>query len=783
MNQGLTKLGFLLQCCILCFSLQSCSEDKNPTPTESPLPKPTVETQPAHVGGEVCASCHQNIFASWKKSHHAQAMQEANEKTVLGDFDDSSFSYFGVTSSFKKREGRYFVKTDGSEGKLQEFEIKYTFGITPLQQYLIEFPGGRYQALGIAWDSRTKEQEGQRWFHLYPDEKIEQNDELHWTGPNQNWNNMCAECHSTNLQKNYSIKKDQYETTWADINVTCEACHGPGSQHVAWAKGERINEESETKTMKGFHIAFPSLKKTQWRIAEGSNTASRVSKVSSYTEMEACARCHSRRSTIHDVYEHGQPLLQTHLPSLLDQGRYHADGQIQDEVYVYGSFLQSKMYQAGVTCSDCHQSHNLQLREIGNGLCTRCHRAEHFDQPTHHFHKAESEGAQCINCHMPAKNFMVIDPRRDHSIRIPRPDLSMQLGTPNACNQCHKKQSAQWATKAIKKWYGEHKEAEPHFGKILKAGREDIGGSDAALMKLAIDTNKPGIVRATAFSLLRRFPSLKMVEALRTGVKDKDPLVRIGAARSLEVLEPEHRYELGKHLLNDPIRAVRTEAGRYLAAVQTDALSPNQQETLNQAIEEYIQSQLVNAERPSSHLNLGIVHVERGKFVQAEKAYRTALRLDTDFYPALVNLADLYRLQKRDKEGMSLLEQAIQVAPNDASVHHALGLLLVRTGQKDEAMPPLKQAWELQPESPRYGYVYGIALNSSGKITEAIKVLEETLERRTNDPQILLALMTMHRDHGNQKSATLYAKRLQSLSTKDPRVQTLLQQLQSDGQH
>ena len=592
---------------------------------------------------------------------------------------------------------------------------------------------------------------------------------------------MCAECHSTNLQKNYSLESDQYETTWTDLNVACEACHGPGSHHVAWANGKGGKGEAETNAMKGFPIAFPSYNRTAWKFTEGSNTASRMAKNSSHEEIEACARCHSRRSTIHDAYEHGQPLLQTHLPSLLDQGRYYADGQIQDEVYVYGSFLQSKMYHAGVTCSDCHEQHSLQLRGTGKALCTRCHRSEKFDTSTHHFHKSHSQGAQCVECHMPSKNFMVIDPRRDHSIRVPRPDLSIQLGTPNACNQCHEKQTAQWATNAVKKWYGERKQEKPHIGEVLKAGHEGVVGSDVALAELAVDIAKPGIVRATALSLLNRYPNPKMVEALKAAVKDKDPLVRIGAVRALEALEPKQRYELGNHLLNDPIRAVRTEAGRYLAAVQTDWLSPKQQEHLNQAIEEYIQSQLVNAERPSSHLNLGILHSEGGRFLQAKKAYQTALRLDADFYPALVNLADLYRVQKRDKEGESLLRRALKIAPNDASVHYALGLLLVRTGHKDEAMTALSRAWELQPDHSRYGYVYGIAFNSAGKTTEAIKVLEETLEQHSRDSQILMALITIHRDEGQQNIAMKYVKRLLALSPQSPSALKLLQELQKTG--
>lgn len=744
------------------------------TPEEIPSPL-------NYVGKEACSTCHATHNQLWSGSHHDLAMQVANADTVLGNFNNTIFTNFSVTSRFYTQGDNFFVQTDGPDGTLTDYKISYTFGVTPLQQYLIEFPGGRYQALGIAWDTRPQKEGGQRWFHLYPDEKIAHDDELHWTGPNQNWNYMCAECHSTNLRKNYDLADNTYTTTWTDINVACEACHGPGSRHVAWAEKTHQQDKKTQANQKGLQIQFPPFSDKAWQFTAGAQTAKLTVPAVAHTEIEACARCHSRRSNITDVFEHGKPLLDTHLVSLLEQGLYHPDGQILDEVYVYGSFLQSKMYQAGVTCSDCHEPHNITLRETGNALCTRCHRSDHFDSQTHHFHSTGSEGAQCVACHMPSKTYMVVDPRRDHSIRVPRPDLSSTLGTPNACNQCHEKQSTQWAADYVRKWYGPQKQRAPHYGEIFKAGHAGDQNADLALIKLAEETTNSGIVRASALSLLRGYPSHKMAEALQTGMKDKDPLVRIGALRALDAIDPRQRFEMGNHLLKDSIRAVRTEAGRQLAPVTHNTLTSSQQTDLHQAIDEYIQSQLVNAERPGSHLNLGILHTEREKFLQAEEAYTTALRLDPGFYPALVNLADLYRMQKRDKEGEPLLRQALTLAPDDASVHHALGLLLIRTGQKSEAMPALKRAWELQSDNPRYGYVYGVALHSFGEREQAIVVLEDASHHHPNDHQILFTLITLYRDQGNRKMAIQYAKRLRSLSPQDPVVQQLFQQVQGTG--
>ena len=389
-----------------------------------------------YVGLAECTSCHAEQASRWSGSHHDLAMQSVSEQTVLGDFNDASLTHFGVTSSFFKKDGKFLVHTEGPGGELRDYEIKYTFGVEPLQQYLVEFPGGRLQALSLAWDTRSQAQGGQRWFHLYPDERITADDELHWTKPSQNWNSMCAECHSTNLQKNYDPVSETFSTTWSEIDISCEACHGPGSDHVAWAKREPGWENLQAG--KGLVLSFDERLGVSWKINPQTGTAVRSEVRGGDREIEMCARCHSRRSPITADYEHGKPLLDHYLPRLLEEGMYFADGQIDDEVYVYGSFLQSKMYSAGVTCSDCHDPHNLQLRLPANGVCLQCHQAERYDQPAHHFHKSGSEGASCAECHMPPRTYMVVDPRHDHSMRIPRPDLSVTLGTPNACNNCHR---------------------------------------------------------------------------------------------------------------------------------------------------------------------------------------------------------------------------------------------------------------------------------------------------------------------------------------------------------
>ncbi|MGD8956250.1 MAG: multiheme c-type cytochrome, partial [Chromatiaceae bacterium] len=374
------------------------------------------------VGKAACAACHAEEVERWGGSHHDLAMQEVTETSVLGDFENASLTHYGVTSTFYRANGMFMVRTEGADGKLADFAVRYVFGVYPLQQYLIEFPGGRLQALSLAWDTRSKEEGGQRWYHLYPGEKIAHTDELHWTRPSQNWNSMCAECHSTHLQKNYDAQSKSFSTTWSEIDVSCEACHGPGSIHIAWAEKKPGWEKHHSD--KGLKLLLDERKGVSWPMDPQSGNARRSVPRTSEKEIEMCARCHARRSPITSQYVHGDRFMDHYLPRRLDEGMYFADGQMDDEVYVYGSFVQSRMYHAGVTCSDCHEPHSADLKVRGNAVCLQCHQAEKYDAPSHHFHKDEESGGSCAECHMPPRNYMVIDARHDHSMRIPRPDLS-----------------------------------------------------------------------------------------------------------------------------------------------------------------------------------------------------------------------------------------------------------------------------------------------------------------------------------------------------------------------
>ena len=616
------------------------------------------------------------LVALWSGSHHDLAMQPANGRTVLGDFSNISVTHYGVTSTFFRNDDKYWVRTEGPDGKLQDYEIKYTFGITPLQQYLIEFPGGRLQALSLAWDTHPKEQGGQRWFHLYPDEEIAYNDELHWTKPSQNWNSMRAECHSTRLQKNYDSATKTFSTTWSEIDVSCEACHGPGSVHVAWA--ERKPGWDKLATNMGLVIALDERKGVHWKIDPKTGSVSRSEPRNSDKEIEICARCHARRSAISSDYVHGEPFMNHYLPRLLDEGMYFSDGQIDDEVYVYGSFLQSKMHDAGITCSDCHEPHSLALRAPGNAVCLMCHQAEKYGTAQHHFHQLDSQGASCAECHMPPRTYMVVDSRHDHSMRIPRPDLSMQFGMPNACNNCHDDKTPAWASEQVKAWYGHTPVGFQSYAPALHAARKGEAGAGEKLAAVIRNTQAPDIARATAVAELGPFLSARTVDVLTQGLSDEDARVRAAMLSLLEHTTVETRVRLAFPMLNDPVLAVRIEAARLLATLSAERLTGEQQAALDKGLQEYIAAQQAMAERPEAQTNLGNLYAAQGESGKAIAAYATATELDPNYVPGYINLADHYRAQGDEVKVEKVLRRADELVPNSADIHHALGLSLVR---------------------------------------------------------------------------------------------------------
>ncbi len=776
---------------------------------DSPANKPSANTptipiselleRATYVGRDACVECHQEEANKWAGSHHDMAMKRPTDKTVVGDFNNTSFEHFGLVTSFSQKDGNYYVETEGPTGQMETYKVKWTFGIEPLQQYLIEFPDGRVQCLNVAWDTVNK-----KWFSVYPDERIKHDDRLHWTGLYQNWNHMCADCHSTDVRKNFDVETNTFDTTFREINVGCEACHGPGSEHVKWARAASKEE-----------LAFGKPQGLTTKLKGKENAKAQV---------DACAQCHSRRRVVYPEYKPGKPFLDHYTPSRLSLGLYHPDGQIQDEVYVYGSFLQSKMYHKDVRCADCHDPHTTKLLAEGNNLCIRCHDAQKFNGPQHHFHPVESKGAQCVECHMRDTTYMVVDPRRDHSFQLPRPDLTVKLGLPNACNDCHNDQTPQWAADHVVKWYGPNRPNDPHFAVPFEAARRARLEALPQLITIARDAERPAIVRATAIELMAGYDMDDAADTIFALLNDPEPLVRGAAAEMSQALQPVRMLRGVTPLLDDRFRYVRMEAARALLPFMRSRLqgfSSADTERFHAVLEELSKLHNAMGDQPATHLHSGSVREMARDLQGAEADYRMALRLDPLFFQAYVNLAELYRQQQQFEKAEQAYRDAIRSDPTHPQARVNLARFLNERGQADEAEKELREAVKLTPDTDaarylrattlqdlallvarddtrydeaqrllknaidqapnqsRLYYNLGQVLRLLKRTNEAEQVMKKALELRPTSTDYVNALAHFYYEFGRHDEAVHYIERLQQLAPADPQVRQWVQQFRA----
>jgi tetratricopeptide (TPR) repeat protein len=791
-----SELTLWLACALLLCS--GCSSNKQPFDL----------SQANYAGSASCSKCHAEQLEKHAHSHHALAMQVASPSTVLGDFNDARLEHHGIQSRMFREGDRFMVQTEGPDGQLQDYRISFVFGLTPLQQYMVELPsqsdpalaGGvmatasskptlpRIQVLPICWDTIKKV-----WFYLEPPdvkEKLAPTDDLHWTGIAQRWNTMCAECHSTNYQKQFTPAEfdslDQhtpdlvnqvqgnignYQSTFSEINVACEACHGPASVHVELAQ----------KTFPG------------WNRQRGYGLANL--KQAAENQIQSCAPCHARRGAIYPGFAAGDNYYDFYQESLLVWPVYYPDGQVLDEDYIHGSFLQSKMYHKGIRCSDCHDPHTAKVKYPGNQLCTACHQhpAAKYDSPAHHFHKSDSEGAKCVNCHMPTTTYMAVDARHDHSLRIPRPDLSLQLGTPNACTGCHLdrnnldeelrnklplyqnwmqaardgnasvkaeiERADQWCNQACDRWYGADRRVVDHWGTAIHAGQQQLPEARDLLVELLKRRGEsaPAIARATALQLLSTVDPLVGNREAIAAIDDPHPLVRSAAASAL-LPQPNSGEAISalEKRLQDPIRTVRLAAAQQLLLFNPSQRSAAARPYFERAIDELRIGLEANNDRAGSHLSLGSLAEQLNLDQQAIQHYQTAIVVEPAVAGARKNLAALLERNLENSQSMpaatrTQLEQQVRsmraqeldllardialLANPPAPLIYQYGLALYLAGDHQTAALQLVRAAEADKLDVSYAEAAALIFERLANWDKAQSWAEEAVRRSAGGAQ------------------------------------------------
>jgi len=363
---------------------------------------------------------------------------------------------------------------------------------------------------------------------------------------------------------------------------------------------------------------------------------------------------------------------------------------------------------------------------------------------------------------MPARTYMGVDSRNDHSFRIPRPDISVEMKeVPNACNLCHTDKEAKWAADAVKKWYGKTPVGKQNFAHALHVLRTNAEGAPKALYEVLMG-DAPDIAKATVTAYLGNYPSKQTYTTTLQMLRRSDAKVRRAALQALEAFPPKMRMKQTFEMLKDPAKIVRTEAARQLAAFPLGQVDIKTKEVLNKAFSEYEKTLLFTAERPESQLSLGIYYTNRKMPQKAEEAYKEALRLQPQFVPAYINYSNFLMQQGKNEEAVDILKKGINVLPEMGILHHALGLWYVRNKMSDKALDELKKALEFSPENARFAYVYAIALAEKSP-QKAIDILEEAYKKHSGDAQITSALAYYYKQIGKVEKATLYEKKLKVL--------------------
>ncbi len=790
------------------------------------LPKDLSAT---YIGRQACIECHEQQGLDYVDSHHDLAMDLATPKSVKAAFDGRVIEHDGIESRVYMKDDKYYVWTDGPDGEMQEFEVKYVFGTEPLQQYMVEMDSregleeeevGRVQVLRLSWDTEKED-----WFYLRPpdvDDKLDPDDPLHWTRMTQCWNTSCADCHSTNLHKNYDEVQGKFHTTFSEMDVSCEACHGPGSVHAELAKSNSLF----------------------WDRRYGYGLANLKSK-DSHVEIETCARCHSRRRVLEPGVKPGDDFDDGFALELLTPETYHADGQILDEVYVYGSYIQSKMYHKGIRCTDCHDPHKAKIKFVGNSLCTNCHQNQHpagvYDNPKHHFHKTGSSGASCVECHMPASVYMDVDSRRDHSLRIPRPDLSVEIGTPNACTQCHisdtilpeaetqglelyqdwllaardgneiiqqeLKRLDQWAADAVDQWYGPKRKT-PSFAAILERAWDGDESVTPELNKLLRNPQLAGLVRASAAQQLANFESAESLETAMSLLDDEDSIVVTAALSRLDMelrrLLPQINGPGGFDrtqdvvqailpLLTHPKLSVRVEAALVLSGLgdqRSRLIRDEDQGRFEKAIEELQATIWTQNDRAGSYVGLGLLYENLGEFEKAINTYRTGVKVDPTIVGPRSNLANL--LEQQADEMVRQVQQAVQQMQFNPNTSQALRAELEQMAQAEatlrgevaklraEELPLLAKDAQRSPNIAFVQYRYGMLLYLNGQPVEAEAALRRAWELEPENPDYRFAIALLEKAKGNWSDVFKHTQLLLETDPGNRQYQMLLEESRSN---
>lgn len=687
-----------------------------------------------YVGSDTCAPCHAEVARTWLRSRHRAAMTDGVLATPLRGSPAGN-------GPLVARDGHLWLTAE-SLGHDRDVEVQYALGAKHVEQYVGALTPGHLQALPRAFDVVRGD-----WFDLFAGETRTPADWGHWTNRGMNASSQCLVCHTTAYDKGYVDASDTYESKWREMGVGCEACHGPGRRHVDARRGSGVDP---------------------WKAIDPERL------------LDACGNCHARRVE-RAAFTPGDVFLDAFEPELLDTDAYHPDGQVKEELYELVSFQQSRMFQEGVRCWNCHDPHADGTKAEGNALCRTCHDA-HYDTEAHTHHASGTPGAQCRGCHMPVTVYMQRDPRHDHAFLRPDPDETLATGVPNACNRCHTDRDAGWAAERVHEWYPDDRVRALRRAttQAIAAGRAGDAASVPGLIETARGA-RDAVHRASATRLLARFPTASGAStALLESLTDDDALVRGAAAWAFGQrphLAPEAKTALLTHT-TDPVRTVRMHAAFALRETRATDVPSDAAASLDRAITEWQAGQRRLGDTPEAHYNLAILAAARGAADDAVAEYRTALRLWPSSFQARHNLGMLLAQQGRLDEAATEFETVLQRDPVPDSAF-ALGLLRAQQGRWTDAVAALERCVAEEPAYPRARYNLALARAKAGDVTKALDDLEVAAADDATHREAVLTLVDLARqtkDKPRLERWVLEAAKLDPEVRDDPELRRFFEQ-------
>lgn len=692
----------------------------------------TPQAEAQFAGSSSCIECHENFYKLWSPSHHGKAMEPINSKYIEEENlpESEEFSLEGKIYSITFLDSSMFmIEKEGDA--IRKYEVAWALGGKNVSYFLTMLEKGKLQTIPLAYDHNSE-----IWYNNpesavrhFPDGSMPDDKALPWMDRMYNFNSSCYGCHVSQLETNFDLHTDSYNSIWGEPGINCETCHGPSSEHVRIFQNAKEGETFEDIGL----IVTRTFTQDQHN--------------------HSCAPCHARMQPITPSYMPGDRYFDNYNLTTLENSDFYPDGRDLGENYTYTGWMMNEcVANSELHCVTCHTSSGRnRFADNPNQACASCHQENAANVTTHSGHKEGSEGAVCVNCHMPKSEFgrMI---RSDHSFRPPMPEGTIQFESPNACNMCHSDKSPEWANKVVKKRKNNYQDKTMEWAQLLKEARSSEWKNLNKILTLLNEAKLNEVVIASFVRTLANCYQEEKWETVIGALKNNSPLVRAAAASGLTGNVTEASRNALVLACKDEFRLVRISAAASLASFPQEEFATAEKDIVKKATDEYMSSVVTRPDNWSSHYNLGIFHQNRGDAESALNSYETAARLYPESLMPLINSSVLYSYIGNTAKAEENLKLAVQFDPDNEAANLNLGLLFAEQGELVEAEKALKTALQANPNQPVAAYNLSV-ITATRSIPEAVSYAQIAATSAPENPKYAYTLAYYQLENNQKKEA------------------------------